>query len=265
MKPLPSTKALRPPPSPPGGAGRAVPACARSRRGPPSRARGAHPRRGSVLVAVLAVILLLSFLVTRFLNEALEDLEYWALFNEPLEMRTLAFSLMEHSLAVIQEVALIDEGALHAPEQGWGDPLAYASFPIPDGWEVNVRIDDESGKLPLNTMDEALLNRLLEEILEIDFGTTRELSSTLLDWIDPDDNRRLNGAESNEYLDRDPPYRAANRPLQSLDELRLLEVWEDTFFDEEGRPTALFEQLASMASVRFTGPVNLNQAPPAVL
>ncbi len=222
-------------------------------------------RRGSVLIAVLAVILLLSFLVTRFLDEALEDLEYRSIFAEPVDLRSYAFSMMELSFAVLHEIALIDEGKLFAPEQGWRDPLNYAGIRPPHGWEVRVRVEDLSGRLPLNTLPEPLLNRLLEESLDFDFGTSRELSSTLLDWIDEDDNRRLNGAESEEYLRRNPPYRAANAPLQSLHELRLLEVWEETFFDENGRPNERFAKLQRMVTVDYSGRVNLNSAPPEVL
>ena len=42
-------------------------------------------------------------------------------------------------------------------------------------------------------MSEGLLNKLFEETFEFDFSTSRELSSTLLDWIDADENQRLNG------------------------------------------------------------------------
>ncbi len=221
--------------------------------------------RGSVLLAVLAVVMLLSFLVTRFMEESVEQLEYRAIFNEPADVRGFAYSMLEISLAVVQEVALIDDGKLHAPEQGWADPLAYAGIAVPNDWEVSVEIRDEGGKLPINTMNESQLNRLLEDSLDFDFGTSRELSSVLLDWIDPDDNRRLNGAESEDYLDRNPPYRAANRPLQSLGELRLLETWDEEFFDENGRPNDLFRQLEGMVSVLNTGPVNLNSAPAPVM
>ncbi|MGJ8639047.1 MAG: general secretion pathway protein GspK [Opitutaceae bacterium] len=221
--------------------------------------------RGSVLVAVLAIILLMSFLVVRFMEEAFEDLEYRALFNEPSDVRSFAYSMLEVSLATIQEVALIDDGKLHAPEQGWNNPIAYAGINIPNGWDVQITITDEGGKLPINTMSEPLLNQLLEDTLDIDFGTTRELSSTLLDWIDSDETRRLNGAESNDYLDRDPPYKAANGPLQSLEELRYLEVWDEEFFDEEGRPNELFDQLSGLVSVMNTGAVNLNSAPQGVI
>jgi len=222
-------------------------------------------QRGSVLVAVLAIVLLLSFIITRFIDEAVEDMEYRALFNEPSDVRAFAYSMMEVGLATVHEVALIDDGKLFAPEQGWADPISYAGISIPHGWEVDIQIQDESGRLPINTMSEDMLNRMLEESFDFDFGTARELSSMLLDWIDPDDSRRLNGAESDDYLRRNPPYRAANAPLQSLEELRLLEIWEDEFFDEAGRPNELFAQLDSMVSVLNTGPANLNSSPQEVL
>ncbi|MGJ8651837.1 MAG: general secretion pathway protein GspK [Opitutaceae bacterium] len=227
--------------------------------------RRSRSRSGSVLVAVLAIILLLSFMITRFMHEAVEDLEYRALFNEPADVRSFAFSMLEVSLATVQEVALIDEGKLYAPEQGWKDPISYAGIVIPNDWDVQITITDEGGKLPLNTMSEELLNKLLEEQLDIDYGTARELSSTLSDWIDENDTRRLNGAESDEYLDRNPPYKAANAPLQSLEELRLLQTWEDEFFDEFGNPNELFDQLSGLVSVMNTGKINLNAAPQEVI
>ena len=217
------------------------------------------------MVAILAIILLLSFIITRFIDEAVQDLEYRAIFNEPSDVRSFGYSMLEVALATIHEVALIDEGKLYAPEQGWADPISYAGIRIPNGWEVTIQIQDESGKLPINTMDEAMLNRMLEESFDFDFGTARELSSMLLDWRDPDDNRSLNGAESDDYLRRNPPYRAANGPLQSLEELRLLEVWEDEFFDEDGRPNERFAQLDSMASVINSGSSNINSSPQSVL
>ena len=215
---------------------------------------------GSVLVAILAIIALLAYLVTRFVDEAVDDLKYRTLFNQSPEIRAYAYSMLELSLATIQEVALIDGGKLYAPEQGWVDPLNYAQERPPNGYSVAIDITDESTHLPINLIDESTLNRILEDTFEIDFGTTRELSSTLADWIDSDENQRLNGAESEDYLDEDPPYRAANGPLQSLNELRLIKVWQDEFFDENGFPNQNFEQLNKMFSVSIKGPVNINSA-----
>ena len=220
---------------------------------------------GSVLVAILAIIALLAYLVTRFVDEAVDDLKYRTLFNQSPEIRAYAYSMLELSLATIHEVALIDGGKLYAPEQGWVDPLNYAQERPPNGYSVTIDITDESTHLPINLIDESTLNRILEDTFDIDFGTTRELSSTLADWIDSDENQRLNGAESEDYLDEDPPYRAANGPLQSLNELRLIKVWQDEFFDENGFTNQNFEQLNKMFSVSIKGPVNINSVPSDLL
>ena len=90
-------------------------------------------QRGSVLVAVLAIIALLSFMVVRFMDQAMEDLRYRALYNQPAEVRAFGYSMLEVTLATIREVALVDEGKLYAPEQGWGDPIEYAGISIPSG------------------------------------------------------------------------------------------------------------------------------------
>lgn len=219
-------------------------------------------KRGGVLVTVLGIVLLLSILITRFMEETLQDLEYRALFNEPHDVRSFAFSMLEVTLATIHEVALIDDGKLYAPEQGWADPLSYAQIEPPNDWQVQITVSDQNGKFPLNSLPQnrELLIKLLEEALEFDYGVTRELVSTLIDWIDKDNTRLLNGAESEDYLDNDPPYRAANSPLQTLDELRLLKIWEDEFFDSDGRPNERFRQLEGMVSVQSSGPINLNAA-----
>lgn len=234
----------------------------------PSRYTASARTSGSVLAAVLGIILILSVLITRFMEEAMESLEYRSIFNEPPEVRSYAYSMLEVALATIHEVALIDDGKLYAPEQGWQDPLNYAEIEIPDGWQVEIQIQDEGNKLPINTVAQnpALLIKLLEEIFDFDYGTTRELVGTLQDWIDEDDARLLNGAESDdEYLRRKPAYKAANAPLQSLQELRYLKVWEDEFFTEDGTPNERFDQLSSLVSVTHGTAVNLNSAPQEIL
>jgi general secretion pathway protein K len=62
-------------------------------------------------------------------------------------------------------------------------------------------------------------------------GLDEGLAIAVLDWIDADfDTRFPTGAEDDFYLGTELPYRAANRPLQSISELRLVrgidaEVW----------------------------------------
>jgi DNA uptake protein ComE-like DNA-binding protein len=51
---------------------------------------------------------------------------------------------------------------------------------------------------------------------------TPDIANSILDWIDPDDEPRTNGAESDYYESLSPPYQAKNGPLDSLEELLLV-------------------------------------------
>ena len=85
-----------------------------------------------------------------------------------------------------------------------------------------------------------------------------QLAENLLDWVDEDDVRQGGGGEDDVYQRMDPPYRAANRPLLSLDELRLVEGFDGALV-EALRPYVTVYPLAG------SGGVNLNTAPSWVL
>lgn len=221
--------------------------------------------KGSILIAVLAVISLLAFLATQFMEDAVDDLEYRALFEQPSDFRAVAYSYLEIALAIVHEIALIDDGKLYDPKQKWGQPLSYYTPPIFNDWKVTVSISDPCSKIGINALNNEQLSDILEEELDFDFATTQELIDTWNDWKDADDNRLLNGAESDDYLDKDPPYRSPNRPIKTLDELKLIDVWNEEFFDESGQPNALFDQLSALVTTLHEESVNINAATPTVL
>lgn len=97
-----------------------------------------------------------------------------------------------------------------------------------EGGKIAGRIEDMQGRFNLNNLvsadgkpsapDIARFQRLLRA-LQLD----PTLAQPIVDWIDPDSEKvSLDGAEDNEYLLRTPPYRAANAPLSSVSELRLV-------------------------------------------
>ena len=222
-------------------------------------------QKGSVLIAVLAIIALLAFLTTKFIDDSVKDLEYQALFKQPTDFRALAYNTLEITLAVIHEIATIDDGNIYHYEQGWQNPLEYFEFPQNKDWEINISIQDPTGKIPINALSDAQMSDLLEEGLGFDFSTTQELKDAWTDWIDADESRTLNGAESEDYESLDPPYKSANRPIESLDELKLIQTWNQEFFDESGQPNELFYRLQSMVTTLHNQPVNVNAATPIVL
>jgi general secretion pathway protein K len=80
---------------------------------------------------------------------------------------------------------------------------------------------NESGKIGLNTAPRPLLELLLQ-YLQLDAGEVEMIIDSLMDWRDSDDLHRLQGAESEFYLNLDEPYIPRNGPLQDPAELFLI-------------------------------------------
>jgi general secretion pathway protein K len=103
-------------------------------------------------------------------------------------------------------------------------PLADISledYQIGDGIIRKITIVDLEQKFNINLADEAVLQQALT-LVGVDAGEIPAISSAILDWIDPDENTHLNGAESDYYQTLDPPYYAKNKPIDDL--LELLQV-----------------------------------------
>lgn len=228
-----------------------------------------HPRArrkagsGSILVAVLGFLLLLSFVTLAFLEEAVEKIRYFGLFYNRQDMRVVAYSALETSLAVINQVGEID-GKLHGPAQGWGQPLETAALPLPPGYTAQIQFSDESARFPLAKADRALL-RAFFEVIEIPFDQQDALIDALIDWTDADDLASLSGFDGEDYETRDPPMRPANQRLQGWDELLLIEGWKDAFLDEAGQPLPRLARFTNAFSLYNDGPININGAPSEVL
>ncbi len=95
--------------------------------------------------------------------------------------------------------------------------------------------------------------RLLFKALELDETPIQ----AILDWIDPDSETRFpNGAEDDYYSRQRPAYRTANRPLASVQELRLV----------KGMTPEILERLAPfVVCLPNATPLNVNTAPKEVL
>ena len=151
-----------------------------------------------------------------------------------------------------------------------GEDWATALPPIAvEGGYVNGQIEDLQGRFNINNLIEdggeptdaetavnaeelAYFERLLEVL-----GLEAALAPALLDWLDADINTRFpDGAEDDFYLLAEPPYRAANRPMVSISELRLVKGFTpEVVAVLEPHVTALPEETV----------ININTATPAVL
>ena len=81
-------------------------------------------------------------------------------------------------------------------------------------FNINRAAEDESGRFPLEKTF---------ELMGVDTGLSPYLIDAIKDWRDIDDNRRVTGAESDNYEAKTPPYTAKNGPIDDLSELLLVE------------------------------------------
>ncbi len=107
----------------------------------------------------------------------------------------------------------------------------YQNVPIGKGI-YSVRFKDNFGQKGLGPMDESSLidintlakgqkreelRRLFETATD-DMVTVDKLIDCLMDYVDKDDNARLNGAEKIDYEDLDPPSLIANGDMKDINE-----------------------------------------------
>ncbi len=212
---------------------------------------------------VLVLIIVVSYVLTKFVERAQVEVEGEGYYVERARLRLQAWSMLEVAVAVLADVKAIDE-ALYAPAQGWGDPLDYAQIEVPEGMNVTFEFIDESSKLGINELDEGSLFLLFDE-MGFDLDVSQTLTNALLDWIDEDDEARIDGGESREYSTSEMEMSASNSPVTSMEELSSVIGFRDHFFDEYGFPNNNFERLNEVVTYHPVVQMNVNSASPLAL
>jgi len=220
-------------------------------------------QRGSVILFVLGMILLTSFLLTRFINRAHTELLTEARKSLEAPLRDEAYSALQVSLAVLADIASVD-GGLHSPDQGWGDPIAYADYVPPEGLEVTVQITDESGKFSLAQPKEEALRGLFESLGLLPLDAERVID-TMFTWTLPDHAAKFNESDEATYSRMDPPLTLPQKPLRTLEELRLMPAIRQFLCDEAGHWNETGQRFLQNVSLFAFDQVNLNTASEEVL
>jgi general secretion pathway protein K len=151
-----------------------------------------------------------------------------------------------------------------------GEDWATLLPPIPvDGGQLAGRLEDAQARLNLNNLvgadgaQVAIEMQRLRRLLVV-LGLDGALASAVADWLDPDlEPGGMLGAEDDVYLGRTPPYRAANRPMASASELRLVAGFMEAVA-EDGR-TAYDVVAPFVTALPQRTAVNVNTAAAPVL
>jgi general secretion pathway protein K len=207
--------------------------------------------RGVALIMVLWVITILSVIVLEFCFSMRTEVNITKNYKEELQsyamaeggvQRAIAELIYRHDPKVQQMRKTLKPEEIPPDKKEWvvnGRPYFFPS----DQKECEIRVMSEVGKVNINLVSESMLRKIIENLgLE---GEARDIVvDSIMDWRDPDDFYRLNGAENEYYQSLKEPYYCKNGNLDSIEELLLIRgITPDLFYgkrekkEEEGSKT----------------------------
>jgi general secretion pathway protein K len=180
----------------------------------------AKQQRGAALLIALLVVALATVLIAGLLDrgELAAARTRNLLRNEQVE----AFQLGLEAYAARVLLRDREEGQVDTNSDVWSMPLPPT--PVPGG-TLSGTMRDLDGCFNLNNLADkdsgALWMQRFRRLLTVQ-GLDTHIADALKDWLDAGADPEDGGAEDNAYLTEQPPYRAANRALAHVSELRLV-------------------------------------------
>lgn len=215
--------------------------------------------RGSVLLYVIWVMVLLSVLMTSISTQVESALGVTSRLTEQLQAAQLARAGLQYAALAISDDAIASVDAL---QEMWSDnPSMFHDHPVgrgrfsmlaglrPDGTPRYGLIDEER-YVNLNTAPAEVLRALVQRAGQLPDDDAQIIAESIEDWRDPDDDARPQGAENFYYRGRTEAYACKDGPFETIEELRLV----------RGMSEAIYDRLAPHVTVYGSGQLNLNTA-----
>jgi len=188
--------------------------------------------RGSILIIVLWILLLISLLAGRYLSHNRNKAGAAAYGWKALAREQALASLLQLYATSGDPLPLVigtdDQGLGESQEN---DRQETDSKTESDVWrslrigkiDLLVRESSESRRLNLNSAtDDAIRKRLRQGLGDDRLEEADQVADALLDWRDPDDLVRSNGAEEDFYQTKGLPYEPADGSFKTLTEMLLV-------------------------------------------
>jgi type II secretory pathway component PulK len=234
--------------------------------------------RGTVLLLVLVVVMLLSLGAYIFAETMVSERAATEMYARKVVTRTAADSGIEYVAAILDQRSnrftldinhnpMLFQGIeMQSSERVAGRARFSIVAPVesdPAFASIRFGLVDESGKLNLNTLlpkqrkkrrfdevdDSDPIIKSESERAEVELprqrllrlpGMTHELADAILDWLDEDDLPRQYGAENEYYANLNRQTR--NGPIQSLDELLFVRgVSRELIYGEDANLNGLLD------------------------
>jgi general secretion pathway protein K len=235
---------------------------------------------GVALIMVLWVTAILSIVALEFCFAMRTEVHITNNYKDEFQLHAMAEGgiqravlelIYKHDTRVQQVRAQILEEVPEDKKEWVADGRPYL-IPFDQG-KCEIKVMSESGKVNINVVSESMLRKIIDQL-----GWEQEIRDvvvdSILDWRDPNDFHRVNGAENEYYESLKEPYHCKNGNLDSIEELLLVRgVTRDLFYgkkelkgEEEEEKKADQAGLRDLFSIYSTGEqVDINSATPIVL
>ncbi|MBN1378626.1 MAG: type II secretion system minor pseudopilin GspK [Gammaproteobacteria bacterium] len=179
-------------------------------------------QRGVALITAL-LILAIATTAAAFLVQQL-NLSIRRSGNIINSNQTYLYALGAETLAIIGLNEDAKDNKIDSYDDIWS--MEFDPFPVEDGAGfIYVKVSDLQARFNVNNLikdgrqDTVSIERFRRLLTLYDIDP--EVCNAVIDWIDTDiDTQGTYGAEDDYYMGLEPPYRAANRKLTSVSELR---------------------------------------------
>jgi type II secretory pathway component PulK len=225
---------------------------------------------GIALVIVMIVIVVLGILAGGFAYSMKVETNLARNTNFETDLEWMGRSGVEFARYILVQSVNIPNEPWDSLNQKWaGGPLGTNEVLESISLENNhlgvgtfsIKIVDLERRFNINTINQGNIY-ILQHALGLvgaDPGETAPITDSFLDWIDPNDNSRLSGAESSDYMSKPnpgyPPYVAKNGLIDDMSELLLIRgITPEMFWGPGGKRGAQ----SSMQSVSTSGTGNFS-------
>ncbi|HLH56902.1 MAG TPA: general secretion pathway protein GspK [Verrucomicrobiae bacterium] len=227
--------------------------------------RGRKSQSGIALIIVMICIFVLTVLAGGFAYSMKVETKLARNANSESEIEWLGRSAVECARWELGQQLMIAQEPYDALNQVWAggpggigtsnSPLAdfKNELEVPDGG-ATWTITDMERKANINVANEALLQQGLM-VMGVDAGQMTPIINSILDWIDPDETPRIQGAESDFYQGLNPPYFAKNGPIDDISELLMIKNAAEFYAPVDN--SAMQQNVYNPLTSRFTNPGNI--------
>jgi type II secretory pathway component PulK len=177
---------------------------------------------GSALIIVLWALVLIGFLAGQYLDhnrqKASLAVNAWDKLRQTESVESVLNLFSTDSWPIASQMGKIGEWNRFSP----------------DGIELWVKVDDESGRININSAPEGhIRDKILGLMGEELVNEADHLADAILDWRDEDELVRMHGAEVGFYQTSGLDYAPANGPFKVLTEMLLVRgVTTDLFWGD---------------------------------